>query len=310
MKGRRPMLLLLTWLLASLVGLNFARPTEPRLQARRQATVNKPLKFYIAVDSEGPTGVNEYWARNLKADSPDLGRYRKLVTADVNAAIAGCFAAGADEICVKDDGFRDKNLLPELLDKRARLLPPGGPLLNGLDKSFSGVLLVGFHAMEGAADGVLAHTWSSARRRRYWFNDREGGEVAVYATVAGHDHQVPIVLATGCAGLGREVAQLLGKGVATVAVKSVLEDGTVELLPAKVTLPRIRAGAEQAVRQASKLKPYRPAFPMKVRLQLSDKPTTDQYMGWRRDNKPDWPGRRAGPRTIEALLTTTKHLNL
>ena len=299
MNGRRPMLLLLASALAFLLGLNSARPAEPQ-----------PLRFYIAVDSEGPTGVNEYWARNLKADSPELVRYRKLVTADVNAAIAGCFAAGAHEVCVKDDGFRDKNLLPELLDKRARLLPPGGPLLNGLDKSFSGVLLIGFHAMEGAADGVLAHTWSSARRRRYWFNGREGGEIAVYATVAGHDHQVPIVLATGCTGLGREVQQLLGKGVVTVAVKSVLEDGTVELLPASTTLPRIRAGAERAVRQAAILKPYRPTFPMEVKLQLSDKVTTDGYMQWRRENKPDWPGRRVGPRTIKAQLTTTKHLNL
>ena len=271
---------------------------------------SKRLRFYIAVDSEGPTGVNEYWARNLKAGSADLARYRKLVTDDVNAAIEGCFAAGADEVCVKDDGFRDKNLVAEKLDKRARLLPPGGPLLNGLDESFSGVLLVGFHAMEGARDGVLAHTWSSARRRRYWFNGREGGEVAVYATVAGYDHQVPIVMATGCAGLCREVEQLLGKGVVTVAVKSVRPNGKVELLSAEVTLPRIRSAAERAVRQASQLRPYRPSFPMKVRLQLSDEPTTDQYMGWRRDNKPDWPGRRAGPRTIEAELTSTKHLNL
>ena len=52
------------------------------------------------------------------------------------------------------------------------------------------------HAMEGAKDGVLAHTWSSARRRRYWFNGREGGEVAAYAIVAGHDHGVPIIMTT------------------------------------------------------------------------------------------------------------------
>ena len=69
------------------------------------------------------------------------------------------------EVYVKDDGFRDKNLLPELIDERAKLLPNGGPILNGLDESFAGVMLVGFHAMEGAKDGVLAHSWSSARRR-------------------------------------------------------------------------------------------------------------------------------------------------
>lgn len=303
-----------TWLLGLLltqafISQGWAQISQP--SNGKKARDGKPLRFYIAVDSEGPTGVNEYWARNLKRDSPALTRYRQLVTDDVNAAVAGCFAGGADEVYVKDDGFRDKNLFPEKIDKRARILPPGGPLLNGLDSSFAGVLLVGFHAMEGARDGVLAHTWSSARRRRYWFNDQEGGEVVVYAIVSGHDHKVPIVMATGCAGLCREVRQLLGNGVVTVAVKSVSPvTGQVQLLAPEVTLPRIRAGARQAVQQSGMRKPYQASFPMKVRLQLSDKPTTDGYLKWRRDNKPDWPGRRAGPRTIEAELTTTKHLNL
>ena len=272
-----------------------------------KTSATKPIKIYIAVDSEGPTGVDEYWARNLKAGDPKLQHYRKLMTSDVNAAIEGCFAAGATGVYVKDDGFRDRNLLAKQLDPRAKLLPAGG-LLSGLDSSFSGVMLIGLHAMEGAEDAVLAHTWSSARRRRYWFNGKEGGEVAAYAIVAGHDQQLPIIMATGCTGLCREVRELLGENVVTVSVKRKRSDGSIDLFPKQKTYTAISVGAKRAVAQIGNCKPFKVKFPLQIRLQLRDKPTTDGYIKWRRDNKPDWPGRRADDKTLEATLKTTKHI--
>ena len=181
-------------------------------------------------------------------------------------------------------------------------------MLQGLDRSFSGVMLIGFHAMEGAEDAVLAHTRSSARRRRYWFNGREGGEVAAYAIVAGHDHGVPIVMATGCTGLCREVQDLLGPQTLCVSVKEVQEDGTVTLPPQSETLPRITTAARRAVETVNRFEPYETEFPLKIRLVLKDKTTTDGYVEWRKTNKPDWPGRQVDDVTLEATLTTTRHI--
>ena len=275
---------------------------------RQQAlSAREPVKIYIAVDSEGPTGVDEYWARSRKPGDPELRRYRELMTDDVNAAVRGCFEGGATEVVVSDDGFRDRNLLADRLDKRVELAAGEG-LLRGMDDSFSGVMLIGFHAMEGAVDGVLAHTWSSARRRRYWFNGREGGEVAAYAIVAGHDHGVPIILATGCRGLCREVEELLGPCVPTVAVKELRADGSVALSAQCETLPRITDAAKRAIANLSGFKPYEVEFPLDVRLVLADKATTDGYFEWRKKNKPDWPGRRSGDVMLEATLATTKHV--
>ena len=272
------------------------------------AASKPPLKIYIAVDSEGPTGVAEYWARNLKPGDPKIRHYRQLMTDDVNAAITGCYAGGATEVYVSDDGFRDRNLLHAQLDPRAKLLPAGVGLLHGLDETFSGVMLVGFHAMEGAENAVLEHTWSSARRRRYWFNGTEGGEVAAYAIVAGHDHKIPVIMATGCVALGREVRQLLGNDVVTVTVKRKRTDGTIDLYPPEQTHPAITAGAKRAVSQISRYQPYQIKFPLHVRLQLKDKSTTDGYLKWRQETKPDWPGRRTGDNTLDAILETTKHI--
>ncbi len=272
-------------------------------------TNNRPTIFIVA-DSEGPTGVAEYWARNLPSTSPRLRPFRELMTGDVNAAVQGCFDAGASAVVVKDDGFRDRNILPELLDPRAQLILSGGSLLDGLDEHFAGVMLVGFHAMEGATDAVLAHTWSSARRRRYWFNGREGGELAAYAIAAGHDHGVPIIMATGCTGLCREAHAWLGPDLVTVPVKRLRSDGTVDLFPAADTHSRIRAGARTAVERAHQHRPYRTRFPLAVRLQLTDPETTTGYVAWRQQHKPDWPAHRTGPRTLGAILQTTTHLVL
>ena len=254
--------------------------------------------------------MDEYWSRNGKPDTPAFRRYQDLVVGDIDAAIQGCFSGGADEVYVRYDGFGDKTFVRNRLDRRATLLPNGGPILNGLDHSFAGVMLVGFHAMEGAKDGVLAHTWSSARRRRYTYNGREGGEVFVYATVAGHDHNIPVIMATGCAGLCREVHELLGEDVVTAAVKSVCDDGSVELLSPDVTRRTITTAATKAVNQIHRCRPYKPAFPIRVVLQLSDGRTTDGYILWRHDNKSDWPGKKVDDRTVETMVTSTRHLAL
>ena len=153
-------------------------------------------------------------------------------------------------------------------------------------------------------------TWSSGRRRRYRFNGREAGELAAYAIVAGNDHGVPIVMVTGCDGLCREAREWLGDAVVAVSVKRVAADGSVVLDPPGITGPRITAGARQAIERSPKLKPFRIRFPIHVTLQLKDDATTRGYVNWRDLNKPDWPGRRTGPRTIEAWLKNTRHLCL
>ncbi|MBP90552.1 MAG: hypothetical protein CMJ64_28225 [Planctomycetaceae bacterium] len=280
------------------------------METTSQSSRRAPIKILIAVDSEGPTGVDEYWARNRKPGDPQAQRFRQLMTDDVNAAIEGCLEGGADEVYVKDDGFRDQNLLPDRIDKRAKLVTSGSGLLQGLDESFGGVMLVGLHAMEGAKDAVLAHTWSSTRRRRYWFNGEEGGEVAAYAIVASHDHKVPIIMATGCTGLCREVRELLGEDVVNVPVKRLRDDGTVELYAPEATYKSIVNGAKEAVGRVGKIKPYLVEFPLQIRLQLKDKQVTNGYEKWRRENKSDWPGRRAGDNIFEATLATTKHIIL
>jgi hypothetical protein len=45
---------------------------------KRSSSSRKPLKVYIAADSEGPTGVDEYWSRHRKPGDPRLRQYREF----------------------------------------------------------------------------------------------------------------------------------------------------------------------------------------------------------------------------------------
>ena len=40
------------------------------METTSQSSRRAPIKILIAVDSEGPTGVDEYWARNRKPGDP------------------------------------------------------------------------------------------------------------------------------------------------------------------------------------------------------------------------------------------------
>ncbi len=58
------------------------------------------MKILIAADMEGITGVTTW--DHVSPSHPEYARFRKRMTEDVNAAIRGAFAGGADAIVVAD----------------------------------------------------------------------------------------------------------------------------------------------------------------------------------------------------------------
>src|SRR5262245_46999513 len=62
---------------------------------------SKKLKVYISADMEGIGGVST-WKVQAGSKGREYEKFRELMTAEVNAAIAGAFDAGATEILVSD----------------------------------------------------------------------------------------------------------------------------------------------------------------------------------------------------------------
>ena len=78
------------------------------------------MKVYISVDAEGISGI--YKMSQVLPGKPDYSFLRRMMANDVNAAIRGAAAAGADEILVNDCHNLGDNLVLDQLDCRASLL--------------------------------------------------------------------------------------------------------------------------------------------------------------------------------------------
>lgn len=155
------------------------------------------MKIYVSADMEGVSGVTH--PAQCRPSHPDYGRFRRLLTEEVNAAVAGAVDAGATEVVVNDAHFTMTNLVLEELHPAAALVSGSNKLLcqmEGLDETFDGVFFVGYHEGDGLGDGVVNHTLMSAAIRSVRVDGAVADEALVNAKVAGC-FGVPVALLTG-----------------------------------------------------------------------------------------------------------------
>jgi D-amino peptidase len=190
------------------------------------------------MDMEGVAG--------LSATDDPLGR--RLMTAEVNAAIAGAFDAGATRVVVNDAHGGHDNLLLDALDPRVTLLrgslKPYG-MMQGLDDTFDAVMFIGYHGKAGSLGGFAAHTGSgrTADLRINGVSVGEGGMNALYAAWYG----VPVVFLSGDS-LALDEMRALVPGLRGAAVKAGIWNQAVRTLTPDSATALIRRGAAEAVR--------------------------------------------------------------
>ncbi|MBC3987361.1 M55 family metallopeptidase [Streptomyces sp. AC563] len=233
------------------------------------------MKVLISVDMEGVSGVVHPSETN--PTGYDYERARQLMTAEANAAITGVLdAEPAATVLVADAHGPFRNLLPEALDRRARLVrgkPRPLGMLAGLDGSTEAVLLVGYHGRAGAGPAVLAHTMSDAVLD-VRVAGRSLGEIGLNAAMAGH-LGVPVVLLSGDDTACDELSELV-PGVRTVAVKQAIGQSAAVTLHPEEARERLRDASARAVTRAG-LRGQRLAFPgpVEVEVDLANPTTVD-----------------------------------
>lgn len=121
-------------------------------------------KIFIVADIEGSSGCWSYEASKFM--NKDWGRACLEMSRDVNAMVEALFAAGVEQVTVKDFHRTAYNLLPPLIDKRARIIHGyiHGPVPGMGDPSGAeAAMFVGMHAAS-RAHGFLGHTLTSRIR--------------------------------------------------------------------------------------------------------------------------------------------------
>lgn len=180
------------------------------------------MRVLISVDMEGIAGVAD--AEDVSPGHSEYERSRKLLTGEANAAVRGVYACEpAAEVWVTEAhaGFRD--LLPEMLDRRAELLrgkPKPDGMMAGLADSVDAVLFVGYHGKAGTPLSVLPHTINSRVIADVRYDGRSLGELGLNTALAAH-RNVPAVLVSGDDTVAAEAADV-APGMHAVAVKRAL----------------------------------------------------------------------------------------
>jgi len=222
-------------------------------------------KVYISVDMEGISGVNG--DDQTSAGGAEYGRARRLMAEDANAAIRGAFEGGATDVVVNDSHGSQRNLLPEDLDPRARLISHSFKrygMMEGLDETFDAIIFVGYHAKADAARGLFAHTGSGVVRDLQ-VNGASVGEGGMNAALARW-YGVPVVAVSGDDAAVEEVARAV-PGIRGVAVKRAINTRAVELKPLAEARKDIQAASREGVQSARKPAPERLAS-YQVRMQF------------------------------------------
>ena len=241
------------------------------------SSLTAQIKIFIETDLEGVSGVYKFSQTREKGTHENIQACEYFM-GDLAAVIQGLRDGGATEILVID-GHGNQAIIPHLMVPGAKYVT-GQPRPDdnrwSLDKTYSGFVMFGFHAMNGTPDGVLCHTQSSASENKYWYNGVESGELAQSASVAGY-YGVPPILVTGDEATCREARKFFGDGVITVATKKGLAREAAVLYPFEETRKALYEGAKKAVSAISKCKPYIMETPIKVKEEYLEKaPSTIQ----------------------------------
>ena len=189
------------------------------------------MKLYLSVDMEGISGIPDY--TYIDSAKHNYERGRRIMTEETNYVIDSAFRFGCQQVLVNDSHSKMNNILIDELHPDAVLITGDVKpmsMMQGLDETYDGVILLGYHARAGSA-GVLSHSMIHAVRN-FYLNDEVIGEMGFNAYVAGH-FGVPVLMVAGDDMVAKEAEELI-PGVTTAAVKETISRSSVKSLTPKM----------------------------------------------------------------------------
>jgi D-amino peptidase len=215
------------------------------------------FKVYVSTDMEGCSGIT-----SSEQVASDEGK--QLMAGDMNACIEGCFAAGATEVVVRDHHGGGRNVNPESIDQRAKLIQGETPEKRFKDIEDSvAMIFLGYHAKALTPGGTLAHSYSSASIQGMWLNGREVGEIGVDAAIAA-EYKVPVVMVSGDDKACGEARSWI-PGVVTCETKTGTGPQSADLVPVEESRRRITQVTKEALAKRQEIRPIKIDYPATIR---------------------------------------------
>jgi D-amino peptidase len=228
----------------------------------------KPKKVFMITDMEGVSGVFSTELQCEPLESPRFQESHKLLTGEVNAAVDGLLEGGATGVVVWDGHDSSRSLSALDINPKALLLTgmPVSPTLE-LDSSYSAMVFIGQHAMAGAMNGILNHSFSSLGVENMWINNKPVGEIGVRVMLAG-TLGVPAIMLSGDAAACEELHALVPQAECA-AVKSGASRTAGFMLPHPTAAALIRQKARRAMERLDEIPAYHIEGPVEAKVQFT-----------------------------------------
>lgn len=223
-------------------------------------TSQQPKIIFIISDAEGVAGV----CRQSQTDpnDPDM---RALLAGEVNAAVDGFLAGGADEVIVWDGHGGSASLSAVTIHPKAKLLMGGLPATMTLDRHYAAVAFVGQHSMANVRNGIMAHSYSSLGIQNMLLNGKPVGEIETRTALAGA-FGIPVILLTGDRAAVEEM-RAIQPSTELAAVKEGIGRYSCLSLSAQAARDLIRESARKAMAKIGTIRPYRIDGPVSIQIE-------------------------------------------
>jgi len=218
--------------------------------------------IFLITDAEGVGGV----CRQEQTEPKDT-EMRQLLTGEINAAVEGFLAGGADEVLVWDGHDGSQTLSTLTIHPKARLLMGalGASML--MERRWAAVAYVGQHSKANIRGGIMAHSYSSLGIQNMLLNGKPVGEIDVIAAMAGH-FGTPVIMLSGDQAAANEIREIV-PDVEVAVVKEGIGRYTCISLSAQAARDLIREAARKSVGKIGTIKPYMVKGPVTLQVEYT-----------------------------------------
>lgn len=226
------------------------------------------MKLYVVADMEGIAGIVSE-AQVSGIDSNEVMAARQQYTEEVKALCMGAIEAGVEEIYVNDFHGNGRNILierlpPQVMVIRGDFRPTSGFEL--LDKTFTGLAILGAHSKTNSRGGILPHTYSG--KLSFEIFGQPIGEFDILSLIAGED-RVPTILISGDSKTIEQVGTNL-PSTHTVTTKYSLGPSTGLCINPAQVCDTLREEIQSALKKAEQIEPPQISPPIQLLIKCTD----------------------------------------
>src|SRR3954451_11893242 len=218
--------------------------------------------IFLITDAEGVGGV----CRQDQTEPKDQ-EMRQLLTGEINAAVEGFLAGGADQVVVWDGHDGSQTLSTLTIHPKARLVMGALGASMMMDRHWSAVAYVGQHSRADVRGGIMAHSYSSLGIQNMLLNGKPVGEIDVIAAMAGH-FGTPVIMLSGDRAAASELHEIVPDAELAV-VKEGIGRYTCISLSAAAARDTIREAARRSVAKIGSIKPYTVSSPVTLQVEYT-----------------------------------------